>query len=80
MSKRARRRRGSVFYGCNRYPECDFTVGQRPLAEPCPECASLMVAQRNGDGKCTSCGRVVEGAAEPSASAGAGEGDSAEAG
>ena len=30
--KRARRgKRGSLFYGCNRYPECDFTVGQRPV-------------------------------------------------
>jgi DNA topoisomerase-1 len=46
--KRARRRRGSVFYGCNRYPECDFTVGQRPLPEPCPKCGGLLVEGPKG--------------------------------
>jgi DNA topoisomerase I len=46
--KRARRRRGSVFYGCNRYPECDFTVGQKPLLEPCPRCGGLLVQGPKG--------------------------------
>jgi DNA topoisomerase-1 len=46
--KRARRRRGSVFYGCNRYPECDFTVGQKPLTEPCPNCGGLLVEGPKG--------------------------------
>jgi DNA topoisomerase I len=46
--KRARRRRGSVFYGCNRYPECDFTVGQKPLTEPCPKCGGLLVQGPKG--------------------------------
>jgi DNA topoisomerase-1 len=46
--KRARRRRGSVFYGCNRYPECDFTVGQKPLLEPCPKCGGLLVQGPKG--------------------------------
>jgi DNA topoisomerase I len=46
--KRARRRRGSVFYGCNRYPECDFTVGQKPLPEPCPNCGGLLVQGPKG--------------------------------
>jgi DNA topoisomerase I len=90
VEKRARpkgRRRASVFYGCNRYPDCDFTVGQRPLPEPCPECGKLLVAQRGGGAKCTSCGHVVEAVAEPAAEAtegteatGAAPGGSAEAG
>jgi DNA topoisomerase I len=46
--KRARRRRGSVFYGCNRYPECDFTVGQKPLPDPCPKCGGLLVQGPKG--------------------------------
>ncbi len=33
-------RRGKVFYGCSRYPSCDFTAWQRPLGESCPECGS----------------------------------------
>jgi DNA topoisomerase I len=79
VEKRARRRRGSVFYGCNRYPDCDFTVGQRPLQEPCPECGTLMTAQKDGSGKCQQ-GHVIEGAAEtPGEGTSSGEGGSAEA-
>ncbi len=66
--KRARRgKRGSVFYGCNRYPECDFTVGQRPVPDPCPSCGSLMVQQKDGTTKCTSCGTIVGAVAESAA-------------
>ena len=66
--KRARRgKRGSVFYGCNRYPDCDFTVGQRPVPEPCSNCGSLMVQQKDGSTKCTSCGTIVGAVAESAA-------------
>jgi DNA topoisomerase-1 len=66
--KRARRgKRGSLFYGCNRYPECDFTVGQRPVPDPCPSCGSLMVQQKDGTTKCTSCGTIVGAVAESAA-------------
>jgi len=66
--KRARRgKRGSVFYGCNRYPDCDFTVGQRPVLDPCPNCGSLMVQQKDGSTKCTSCGTIVGAVAESAA-------------
>ena len=72
--KRARRRGGNLFYGCNRYPACDFTVGQRPLPEPCPKCGSLVVVQKDGSAKCTNaeCGHVIEAAAVPDAAAEAG--------
>ena len=53
--KRARRRRGAVFYGCNRYPECDFTVGNKPLPEPCPKCGGLLVQGPKGV-KCVTSG------------------------
>jgi DNA topoisomerase-1 len=66
--KRARRgKRGSLFYGCNRYPECDFTVGQRPVPDPCPSCGLLMVQQKDGTTKCTSCGTIVGAVAESAA-------------
>src|SRR4029450_11487208 len=58
--KRARRgKRGSLFYGCNRYPDCDFTVGQRPVPDPCPSCGSLMGQQKDGTTKGTGCGPIV---------------------
>jgi DNA topoisomerase I len=66
--KRARRgKRGSLFYGCNRYPVCDFTVGQRPVPDPCPSCGSLMVQQKDGTTKCTGCGTIVGAVAESAA-------------
>ncbi|MDQ3991312.1 MAG: type I DNA topoisomerase [Actinomycetota bacterium] len=58
--KRARRR-GSVFYGCNRYPDCDFTVGTKPLPDACPQCGGLVTESPKG-AKCTACGFQPEGA------------------
>jgi len=42
-----RRGKGRTFYGCSNYPTCNFTVAQRPLPEPCPECGGLLVAFGN---------------------------------
>jgi DNA topoisomerase-1 len=35
-----RSKRGKVFYGCNRYPDCDFVAWGKPIAEKCPDCGS----------------------------------------
>ncbi|MFN8537846.1 MAG: type I DNA topoisomerase [Thermomicrobiales bacterium] len=65
--KRARKG-GRVFYGCNGYPACDFTLWDRPLPSPCPSCGGLMVeAGKRGSGaRCTVCGNTSRsGAATP---------------
>ena len=54
-------RRASVFYGCANYPECDFSVSQRPLPEPCPECNGLLTLQGRDGVKCTRCAYQVGG-------------------
>ncbi|MCS7309881.1 MAG: type I DNA topoisomerase [Armatimonadetes bacterium] len=38
VERRARRGklRGKVFYGCNRYPDCDFTLWDKPVGRMCP--------------------------------------------
>ncbi len=36
-------KKGRRFYGCEDYPECDFTSWQRPVEKPCPKCGSYMV-------------------------------------
>ena len=44
-------RRGDTFYGCTRYPKCDFTTNQKLVAEVCPSCKSpylLEVADKDG--------------------------------
>jgi len=43
-----RSRRGKTFYGCNRYPECDFVAWQKPVAEQCPECSSGYLLEKRG--------------------------------
>jgi len=48
-------RRGNAFWGCNKYPACDFLVGHRPQKDPCPECGGLLIASGRGRVKCTKC-------------------------
>ena len=35
-------RKGRKFYGCERYPECDFVSWDMPVREKCPKCGSYM--------------------------------------
>ena len=39
-------RRGRVFYGCSNYPECDFTLWNRPIPEACPECGATYLVEK----------------------------------
>ncbi|MBI3185777.1 MAG: type I DNA topoisomerase [Myxococcales bacterium] len=41
-----RSRRGKVFFGCHRYPECKFAAWDRPLPEACPSCGSPYLLQK----------------------------------
>ena len=34
---------GKIFYGCNRYPDCDFVSWNEPVKENCPECGAYLV-------------------------------------
>ncbi len=31
-------RRGKTFYGCSKYPDCDFVLWNKPIPNPCPLC------------------------------------------
>jgi DNA topoisomerase-1 len=49
-------KKGKKFYGCNKYPECNFVSWDEPIAEKCPECDSLMVkkySKKGYENKCT---------------------------
>lgn len=48
-----RTKRGRTFYGCSRWPECDFASWNKPTGESCPECSSPLVEMKNGI-KCSS--------------------------
>jgi DNA topoisomerase-1 len=41
-----RSKRGRAFFGCSRYPECDFSVWNRPVAVPCPSCGFVGAESR----------------------------------
>jgi DNA topoisomerase-1 len=66
-------KRGRVFWGCNRWPGCDFVVWKKPLPQPCPNCGGLLVEQTRTRARCNNCGEtfpmaeVAEAAAAESA-------------
>ncbi len=39
-------RRGKVFYGCSRYPDCDSVYWDRPVTEACPECGAPFLLEK----------------------------------
>ena len=49
-----------VFYGCSKYPKCQFAVNRRPIAQPCPSCGNLLVEYREGWAKCVACQHKVK--------------------
>jgi len=62
-----RSKKGRLFYGCVRYPECDYVSWDKPVPKPCPDCGGMMVEKRGKAGvtwNCTQCGHS-ENAAEP---------------
>ena len=63
-----RSKRGRVFYGCSRYPACDFVSWERPTGERCPQCGGLLVVTtRRGQDivHCSSCSYRAEPIAQP---------------
>jgi len=47
-----RTKKGKIFYGCNRYPKCDFALWDKPTDQFCPTCKSIMV-QKGKNIKCS---------------------------
>ena len=41
-----RSKRGKVFYGCSRYPECSFATWDKPVAKACPACGSPYLVEK----------------------------------
>ncbi len=49
MEKMSRSKR--KFFGCERYPDCDFVSWERPVAEKCGKCGSYMVMKIGSKGE-----------------------------
>jgi DNA topoisomerase-1 len=41
-----RSKRGKTFYGCNRWPDCNFVAWGKPIPEKCPECGSPYMIEK----------------------------------
>lgn len=48
-------RKGRRFYGCSRYPECDFTSWKKPVPKPCPNCGGTLTIANKREVKCLDC-------------------------
>lgn len=47
-----------IFFGCSRYPDCDFLSWDTPVEGPCPTCAAPTLFQKGGrSGQTKSCRR-----------------------
>ena len=41
-----RSKRGKTFFGCNRYPDCDFVAWGKPIRETCPQCSGKYLIEK----------------------------------
>ena len=40
-------KRGKVFYGCHRFPDCTFAVWDKPVANNCPQCGAKYLLEKS---------------------------------
>lgn len=50
-----RSKRGRKFYGCSRYPECDFVSWDEVVEEKCPKCGGYMTKIKTKNGEFLRC-------------------------
>jgi DNA topoisomerase-1 len=41
-----RSKRGKLFYGCSRFPDCDFATWDKPVTTPCPNCGAPFLVEK----------------------------------
>ncbi len=58
-------KRGTVFFGCDKYPDCDFVLWNEPTGETCPNCGSLLVKKVLKKGTVISCSNLKCGYKKP---------------
>ena len=51
-------KKGTVFFGCDKYPDCDFVLWNEPTGETCPDCGSLLVKKVLKKGTTISCSNL----------------------
>ncbi|MBR1424245.1 type I DNA topoisomerase [bacterium] len=51
-------KRGTVFYGCDKYPDCNFVLWNEPTGEKCPNCGELLVKKQLKNGEVICCSNI----------------------
>ena len=51
-------RKGRIFYGCENYPNCDFTSWKKPIKTSCPACGGILVNKNKKEFLCLNCDEV----------------------
>lgn len=51
-------KRGTVFYGCDKYPDCNFVLWNEPTGEKCPQCGELLVKKTLKSGEVITCSSI----------------------
>ena len=46
-------KKGRIFYACDQYPKCKFSLWSKPTGKLCPKCESLMVFGAKGKTRCS---------------------------
>jgi DNA topoisomerase-1 len=46
-------KKGKIFYGCNKFPKCDFALWDKPVNEFCPKCESILTEKNKNTVKCS---------------------------
>ena len=47
-----RSKRGYKFYGCEKWPDCDFVTWDKPTGETCPKCGKSLFKGKGGTVSC----------------------------
>lgn len=48
-----RTRKSKTFYGCSKYPSCDYAIWSRPTGESCPKCGQPLVMAKKDEIRCS---------------------------
>ena len=55
IKRRSKKGTKKVFYGCEKYPECDFVSWDKPVNMHCPQCGKIMVQKSGRNGSYIAC-------------------------
>lgn len=50
-----RSKKGRVFFGCDKYPGCEFVSWDRPVEKKCPQCQGMLIVKNSKSGSHIQC-------------------------